>query len=686
MAAIFRITDGTTSIDMLDRWGFLIESWRPNIPGYKGGGAFQESAMSFGRQLIDKQFENLIDTFSIKLFSQTQDNAILRMQDLRRLLEKASYFWTAEWQNDPVWIEAKASIETNIRYALVILGRISEDENPYSQPFLQPDCTAVMNGLTLVIEHQLWSSSIPGAGTSVPLATIATFDGRNLGNVDDTGARETQTDFDSIFITNKHVVANLSDVYIDDGGAFSANLLDAALPYAMFPAVPVNGDALYLGCDTTITDSGPFTSLVFDISVVETGNWDLAWQYWDGGAWATLDRQDNTANDGIVDVDPFTTLGVRCVSWLAPIDWATTVVNGVTGYWVRCLVFNAGAGPHTIPTQQNRNIYAVSWPYIEVQAMDVLGDIPALLNISMRNQSDDNAGGASPISWSNDVFMGLRSVSRGENFTAFLNISDEQNPAGVTVTAVGVPSTMATDVQASTGRLINVVNQGALAVSATIRIAAPLYEQYVGAYLVFVRARQISGAVGDILMRVTTDIGGTGLTQPDKAFTDVHATRFELLSFGKVTLPGDALGYGSVTFSIYLDGDGAADVDLESLILIPVDEMAFEAKDPDTDQALGIGYRGDADSSFLSVDSVSAPKKITRAAVGRYATGLLIGNYRFIGNSNVLLQSNARQRLWILNTQLNDGSGDVVSRCDNSNANTVKAIQSARYLSMRGGR
>jgi len=689
MTAILEITDGTVTIDLLNgagETGLHLESWRPNIPGFKGGGTFQESALSFGRQLVDRQFSNHMETFSLKASALSQDNVIRTMQEIRRLLEKAAMYWVATWQNEPVWIKAKASNETNARYSIVVTGSILEDENPYSQPFLQPGCSSVMNALTLVLEHMFWSPDIPGTGTNTPLSTVVAFDGRNLGNVDDAGVRETQTDLDSVFIVNKHNVANLSDVYIDDGGVFSANLLDAALPYALFPAVPVNNDACYFGCDTTITNSGPFNNIIFDISVVESGNWDLAWQYWNGAAWASLINtwgQDNTANDGIVDVDPFTTLGVRSVSWLPPTTWATVAVNGVTGYWVRCLVYNAGAAPHTIPTQQNRNPYSVTWPYVEIQSTGVLGDIQALATMFMRNQSDPDGLSAPPASWSNNVTAGLRSMSRGENFSAFINLSDEQNAAGITV-AVGIGSAFATDVQAASGRLINAPNPAADEDVATVVIASPLYEEYVGDYQLYVRARQITGAVGDVLMSVTASIGG-GVAPRQQSFTSVSATEWEILSFGKVRLPDDVLEYVNVTFTITLDGDGAADCDLGELILIPVDEMAFLTEDPFTDAVRAIGRRGDTDSSYLAVDSVSSLKR-TRAAVARYATDLIVDSYILRIAGNLRLQSNSHQRLWILNSQFDDQVGTVEKFCPVQTLNTVKIEGYNRYQSMRGER
>ena len=45
MTAVFKITDGTTTIDMLSlvEYGFHIDDWPPDLPFYKGGGTWRDS-------------------------------------------------------------------------------------------------------------------------------------------------------------------------------------------------------------------------------------------------------------------------------------------------------------------------------------------------------------------------------------------------------------------------------------------------------------------------------------------------------------------------------------------------------------------------------------------------------------------------------------------------------------------
>src|SRR3990170_8835714 len=98
-----KITDGTTSISLIadDSYGkgpFYLNSWRQAVAQPKGGGVFQQSALSDGRRIISKQWENVIDTFTLHIGDVDQDSLIDSLQDLRELLEKAVQYWTTEWQ------------------------------------------------------------------------------------------------------------------------------------------------------------------------------------------------------------------------------------------------------------------------------------------------------------------------------------------------------------------------------------------------------------------------------------------------------------------------------------------------------------------------------------------------------------------------------------------------------------
>src|SRR4030042_2596162 len=120
MVAVLKITDGTTTIDLLnDHSGFMLKEWEPTVPDYKGGGVWQDSPLADGKVLSDKRFDVYTDTFVLMARGPTQNKLIDYMRTLRNMLEQAANFWVVDWNSEPVWIEAKASCEDETRYALI---------------------------------------------------------------------------------------------------------------------------------------------------------------------------------------------------------------------------------------------------------------------------------------------------------------------------------------------------------------------------------------------------------------------------------------------------------------------------------------------------------------------------------------------------------------------------------------
>ena len=156
------VTDGTTSIDLLGARGWSIKSWFPEIAQPKGGGIFRSSPLVDGRRLSMRKFDNPIETLTMVLADEDQDSAIYELQELMRLLQKATEYWTSNWQNEPVWLEAQGPRETERRYAIIMDYRLTGMNNPYAQPFFGPCTVAAMDNMILAIERGHWQDIIPG--------------------------------------------------------------------------------------------------------------------------------------------------------------------------------------------------------------------------------------------------------------------------------------------------------------------------------------------------------------------------------------------------------------------------------------------------------------------------------------------------------------------------------------------
>ena len=83
----------------------------------------------------------------------------------------------------------------------------------------------------------------------------------------------------------------------------------------------------------------PFAEIAFDLSatVADYTGGEVAWEYWDGAAWAALTLAiDNTHASTKDGTKSFTRDGA--VAFVPPSDWASSSLNSTTAYWVRCVV------------------------------------------------------------------------------------------------------------------------------------------------------------------------------------------------------------------------------------------------------------------------------------------------------------------------------------------------------------
>jgi hypothetical protein len=495
------------------------------------------------------------------------------------------------------------------------------------------------------------------------------------------------TCLDEVYIANKHNVAQLTNIHINDGGAWGPNLVGAATPFNLLPAAPANNDAIYFGIDTAIIDTGPFCSLVFDIGTAATyGAGDsLDWEYWNG-AWVALAVQDNTNADG--DATPgagntFDTTGVASVHWVQPADWATNDPGvGITGYWVRATLTEVTGV--TFATQQNRDIYSILWPKVDIDEAQIAGNIEAIARTVIKNQGDEGSG--TPNLTSSRILMGLRSQSRGEDFTPYINLADEQNNAGMTISLFGVAA-FGNNVETATGREVTVTNPAA-AWNTIIEIEFDddLAPQYRGRFHAFLRG---TGGT-NIELRLKSQIGTiSGYSRFSRNVVSFGAAGIDyiVLDLGAITIPPtDSFSDDDIiqtTLAIDVFGDGADDCSLYDLILMPTDEWLGDYRD--IDHTKSWADRGDIDSQKkLDVDGVTYPKATTRALLKIDPSDSVQDIYKSKAVTQIF-QNNADQSLWFLFISSN-ASPLPYDTSIMEVGGSIQAWSNARYLSARGDR
>jgi hypothetical protein len=674
LIAAIAATEGPvlTGVDLIDGAPgsiFHIKNWRQALAGYKGGGTWQSSPISSGRRLVDKPRDNIIDTVTFNLKeAKSQDGAAEQTRQLVRLMERASDYWTKSWILRPSYIVTKAENETNARHSLIHLGRIPELDDPFDIVFAQNH----MLDIDMILEHGDWTANPPGVGTPTPISAVEAYGGRNLGNVDSAGARQTTIRAGNVFVANKRTMANITHIYRreDVTGKWFGNLMGSSFTVILMTTSTFSES--YFGVNTALANTGPFSSLVFDLDSIRIGG-AITWEYWNGTTWASLSVVDNTAGLSVP--------GVNSVTWFVPTNWASvnllTHFGGdapnVAAYWVRARVTTVGTAS---PTQQNRNVYSAIWPYVEIGRGDVTGDLEALIKMAIKGQRSGSEN-------ANRIVIGARHLDRGAGFTAYLNASDVQNPAGMSLSALS--GTFQNSLVSHTGRVFRYAPAGVAAIET--RLTFNLYagsdysfsENYHGKFQVFART---NGGVAGLVMRVATDTVTVGafqyiqLGETYNVATGVNTVP-QITDLGSIDIPGFSgpdPGEQINSFRIHLQigktTAGAANVDVIDLILIPADEIILEAHTPDT-EVFGSGT--------LLIDSVSKPKIINKTVL--YHDDVSGRAWRVRYSGAVSLIPNVHQRLWFL-FMLRDSNGRNVAF--QSDLRSITLEKQERYISMRG--
>lgn len=650
MTALLYLSDGTTTVDFLSPTsGIHLNDWKPSLPAWKGGGVWAGSPLSDGRRLTLRNFDNAVDVFDLKVSGSSQDGVIDDAQNLRSLLESAVAYWTGVG-NTPVYLAARGPCETYTRFATVIGWKTDQESNAYSQPFFS---LLPLDEFSVAIEHGPWLETAPGTSTAVQLSAQQAYNGVTYGRAATTAAE--------VYFGNRSNLANITHAYYYDAGtvSFSANLIGAALPFAFLPAVPAVGDYVVFGSATAVANSGPFWQVLFDIAAAAAGLTTLTFEVSTGpGTWAAVSATDNTTR--------FTATGVNAIAF-RPFagTWINAVVNGVDAWWFKVEVTAIGGGP-TAPTQRNRNFYATPWSSVDIDDLQVQGDIPALARHIIEYE------GAS-----GDIFyrmlLGLRSLSRGANFRQWLNAADEQNLTGVTF-ATGAGVVIGDSGFSPTGRSATWNPGVAGSTNVYWEFAAALADQYRGRYRLFGRFSMASALTDVYAYAQISDLfGGVNQTTPN-AYIQPNSTYF-LADFGMVDLPGFYYRPGQdIEFRIYLrlvTGSASPQLTLFDIALLPVDEAAWDFNNATLSTDL-----------LLDADSIGNPREMLIPDLMYVLTPTLKAkSAEWIGSGPLIWQAGADQRLWAIMMS----PANYYSAWPSMTAK-IHSYRQQRYLSMRGAR
>ncbi len=560
--------------------GFTFKSWKPQVSQYKEGGVFQDSPFVDGRKLVFRRFANAVETISLSQKSDSSDLGALAGRTLVSLLEKAGNYQPSSFSKYPVYLAMRPRGQTEEQYALIVSGSLPELEDPWSSAFTDAITkNNVWVDISLVLERGHWMENPPEQGTAVPLHATQSFNSVTYGNVDSSEVVKPITTPD-VFMANKHVYSNLTNIHLTTTGP---NRIGGPFPFDILPSGG-SGSRTYFGVDSSIAGSSPFNCLIFDISQAMSGtSLFFDFEYWNGTAWSNLGYKDNT--------EKFANLGVEGIYWTPPSNWATNTPGGglPTGWWVRL----STAGTVTVqPRQQNRNIYTVSWPSMEIDKGIVGGEMDALMRAYLYDGSPSQSPLANDERYANWTMLATRRVDRGSGFTPYVNITftaEDRPPNTSIITILGGGIAPDAITNSPTGRTISwapatvnavtVLERVAIyfsAVSPTDNIAA----QWAGRYRVFLRVIQVNGSAGDLIGKLSFKTAIPGLNNgvtfhETEEVSLANVGVLEALDLGEVTIKENMYGlYISMWLGKVATGVSTHKLHMCDVVLMPVDEYS----------------------------------------------------------------------------------------------------------------
>lgn len=576
----------------------------------------------------------------------------------------------------------------NVTGAAYILGLTSTGVTGSTYTFVSYSFTLPVGCTEVRVEF--WCPATNGQAARFDDATL-----RIRGNAWTPG--QAATCAGDVYVVNKQVIAQLTDVFRYDSSAGTyTQILGTALPYNLFPPDPPLNDILYFMIDASVPNSGPFSNLVFDIGTAQVNITTVVWEYWSGAAWAALTVEDRTQ----IFTNGFGSAPVNSVSWLQPIDWAVNTVNGINGWTVRATITATG-GAVTIPTQQNRDIYTATWGSFLVDDGQVGGDIAALRRLDYRH----TMGGTITDARNYRMISGLRSISRGADFQAYINLSDRQNPSFITVSEAFASLSIVDNVLSPSARAIRYIGT---AVGSDARIDISISSSYAmhwsGIYRAFMRYNWTgAGSTSDICKVKLGYRLGSGTTfyysPVSFSFPDVitySGTAIYLLADMGIFSPSLERLVANDTIIdldifVYMIGTGVftVPVDFIDLVLIPADESICESvtqsrtQNPSAGPLLNSTY-------YLSLDSIDPPLTILRCPLKVPNSDEIHGYWIPINSAETILQPNVDQRVWALpiSSGLYDAATYEIERNQSypEDLYRLQAFRNQRYLGMRGNR
>lgn len=699
------LTDGSTTVDLVHGAdGFLMESWVSQEAPLKEGGVYRDSPLSDNSSIALAQYANVIEEIVVTQPIHTTKAAANALSKLRRLLRKARDYWNKTGADEIIYLHWQERDEANELYALVVNGRVPETAS------LLGNVQAARTGVSIFIERQHWVETVPNVGIACAIGTAQEFSDYDPGfgdplygntsynGITDTYEESLSSAVDTAFVGNHAKLANITDVWqnLNPAGANSwvqvAPFADTP-PYNLMTATTHTNTSLYFGINSTLANSGPFSSLVFPYEPIAASSWATDWEYYNGSTWVDLVVWDGTG--GISDsgssswtADPN---GIpKNIVWLQPSNWTTvnllSLLGGsapnVTGWWVRCRF----TGVVTVAPSMTNELYTISWAHTVIRADSIsTGDIDPIVRTVLVSQVG-NLGGN--ILAPNKLWVGSRRLDRGTGFVAFLNAANKQNPVGVEFDGTVVDTPLSHTGQRASwtpGGNSDEFNILSWTLDNTI---AP---SYTGKFRMFARVGYGGDyAQGDfkfkgVALISLVFVSSTPVVAPAPA---AGANKYQLIELGDITIPTDIKGINQIIFQLGIapvNGSGKT-IYVYDIILMPADEWFgyFQGFYTLNKEPVLTGI-----PTALDIDPLTFPRSGVKAHLEEDVWGspIFVDGWRVVSSGKPKLQLGRDQQIWFLMDKYDATDTDNPPNSTNSYpevAASPRIFRQSRFLGSRG--
>lgn len=365
-------------------------------------------------------------------------------------------------------------------------------------------------------------------------------------------------------VTNHYQKMQITHIfnYDDSEAAFSENLVgqhDAEL-FVVDGSTPAVDDIVYIG-----SDEGPFFVPYIELQTALNADVDIEQEYnASGDVWTDIDG----------NFDERLTQGVALGGFNNEDgDWVTRSINGVTAHWMRLNI--ASFTSWTTTPKLNRAIYDASGNYVEIHQDRLAGDADPISMIRFFMHTNDIVG------W---VAMGLK--SRGlDEFNSMINAGGD-NPDGWTITD-GTDTSLASEDQSPSGQVMqcDFTGDASMQVRVTFGYVSGSATGYRGVYRIFLRARQVGGSAGDVIVRgdyVNIGTYNDAYYQGEEKTMQLADQEVELIDLGRYEIhPTRPVGDEKdedIPFDIVIKAQSTngstPNLDIYDIVLLPIDEWS----------------------------------------------------------------------------------------------------------------